>query len=171
MDIACSWEKQINSICLIPPSWECNRKEHCLSSVTWVLRWWCWWMIMSVTSISFHLSVLRPFFALTDNLAMYGSSWMQAEDKRLLSHIQWHQSVSLWYEKLRVNTYMNDTYMPTACSLRFNLDLLKGTLIWKQWMFIQFMTSMSWALLDFKQMKKEYSPEDSYYLQIKGHLI
>lgn len=66
---------------------------------------------------------------------------------------------------------MINTYILTACLLRFNLDLLKGALIWKQWMLIQFMTSMSWALLDFKQMKKEYSPEDSYYLQMKGHLI
>lgn len=30
---------------------------------------------------------------------------------------------------------------------------------------------MSHTLLDFDQMKKGYSPEDSYYLKIKGHLI
>lgn len=65
---------------------------------------------------------------------------------------------------------MNDTYIPTACLLRFNLDLLKGTLIWKQWVFIQFMTS-ELSFIRFKQMKKEHSPENSYYLQIKGHLI
>lgn len=72
---------------------------------------------------------------------------------------------------LGINIYMNETYIPTECLLRFNLDLLKGTLIWKQWMFIHFMASVIWAWLDFKQMKKEYSPEDSYYLQIKGYLF
>lgn len=38
---------------------------------------------------------------------------------------------------------MNDTYIPTVCILRFNLGLLKGMLIWKGWIFVQFVTSMS----------------------------
>lgn len=38
---------------------------------------------------------------------------------------------------------MNDTYIHTVCLLRFNLDLLKGTLFRKEWVFVQFVTSMS----------------------------
>lgn len=61
---------------------------------------------------------------------------------------------------------MNYIYIPTACLLRFHLDLLKGTLVWKY----NSLHLRVELLLDFKQMKKEYSAEDSYYLQINGHL-
>lgn len=45
---------------------------------------------------------------------MYESSWMPAEGGSFLSHIQWNQSLRLEYVLLlMMNTYMNETSIPT----------------------------------------------------------
>lgn len=69
------------------------------------LWWWCWWMVISVTSITFQLSSLGqnilPFLGLAEC--------------RFLLHIQWRQPIRLGHEYfLMINIYMKDTFIPTA---------------------------------------------------------